>query len=223
MSASGQIASRRLRFDRVDMADTFRKVDFPFVGGTLVLDFLNTRPFVKGRPAELLETFDDLLSWLTRTACLDAHASPELLKRWSEGPEGPVITERARAFRETLRQMIEGIIRGRGISTEGLAAINFILAENDGSLRLERHGLGFRTRFAARPTQPIALLGGLAEGAADLLCDVDLRLIRRCANPTCGFLFYDATRNHRRQWCAMATCGNLMKVRAFRQRHRRTA
>ena len=205
------------------MMEALKRVDFSFVGGSTVLDFLNTRPLVKGRPTELLERFDDLVNWLSRAGRLDTRSSAELLKRCSEGPEGGIITERACVFRETLRQMIEGIIKGRGISTEGLAAINFILAENDGSLRLERHGLGFQTRFAARPTQPIALLGGLAEAAADLLCDLDLRLIRRCANPSCGFLFYDATRNHRRQWCAMATCGNLMKVRAFRLRHRRTA
>ncbi len=105
--------------------------------------------------------------------------------------------------------------------SEGLAAINFILAENDGGLRLERQGRGFRTRFVSRPTQPIALLGHVAEAAADLLSRRDPHLVRRCGNPDCVLYFYDATRNHRRQWCAMATCGNLMKVRAFRRRHRR--
>jgi predicted RNA-binding Zn ribbon-like protein len=117
--------------------------------------------------------------------------------------------------------MADGIVKGRGISTEGLAAINFILAENDGSLRLERQGAGFRTRFVSRPTQPIALLGTVAEAAADLLSAGRPHLIRRCENPDCVFFFYDSTRNHRRQWCAMASCGNLMKVRAFRKRQRR--
>ena len=150
-------------------------------------------------------------------------AAADALKRWNDGPEGDRIAERARAFRETLRHMAEGLVRGRGVSTEGLAAINFILAENDGNLRLERQGGGFRTRFAARPTSPITLLGSVAEAAADLLSRVDLDLVRRCGNPECVLFFYDTTRNHRRQWCAMGTCGNLMKVRAFRRRHRSTA
>ena len=137
-------------------------------------------------------------------------------------PEGARITERARAFRETLRHMADGLVKSRGASTEGLAAINFILAENDGNLRLERQGVGFRTRFAARPTSPIILLGSVAEAAADLLSRADLHLLRRCGNPDCVLFFYDTTRNHRRQWCAMGTCGNLMKVRAFRKRHRRS-
>ena len=119
--------------------------------------------------------------------------------------------------------MVDGLTKGRGVSTEGFAAINFILAENDGNLRLERSGGGFRTRFMARPTHPISLLGNVAEAAADLLAARDPRLIRRCGNPDCVLYFYDATRNHRRQWCAMGTCGNLMKVRAFRKRHRKGA
>ena len=146
---------------------------------------------------------------------------PAPLGGWAQGPR---TAKRARSFRETLRHMADGIVKGRGVPTEDLAAINFILAENDGGgLRLERHAGGFRTRFVSRPTQPIALLGHVAESAAGLLASRDLRLIRRCGNPDCVLYFYDATRNHRRQWCAMATCGNLMKVRAFRRRHRRRA
>ena len=60
-----------------------------------------------------------------------------------------------------------------------------------------------------------------APAAADLLGAKKPELIRRSGNPDCVLCFYDATRNHRRQWCAMGTCGNLMKVRAFRRRHRR--
>jgi predicted RNA-binding Zn ribbon-like protein len=178
---------------------------------------------VKGRPVEQLGSLEDLVRWLTRAGRLDSRAAADALKRWGDSAEGVRIAERARAFRETLRHMMEGIVRERGVAAEGPAAINFILAENDGTLRLERHAGAFRTRFAARPTQAIALLGSVAEAAADLLSARDHRLIRRCGNPDCSLFFYDATRNHRRQWCAMGTCGNLMKVRAFRRRHRRRA
>ncbi len=197
------------------------KPDFLFLAGHPCLDFLNTKPVVKGQPIELLSSYEDLLRWLTRAGRLDPRGSADALRRWGEGTEGERIAERARALRENLRHMSEGIVKGRGVSTEAMAAINFVLAENDGNLRLERHGAGFRTRFTARPTQSVSLLGTLAEAAADLLSRLDLRLIRRCGNPDCVLLFYDTTRNHRRQWCAMATCGNLMKVRAFRRRHRR--
>jgi len=198
-----------------------RAAEFPFVAGQSSLDFLNTRPVVRKQPVELLSTLEDFIRWLGRAGAIDPRAAADALRRWGNGPEGARIAERARSFRETLRHMIDGIVKGRGVPTEGLAAINFILAENDGGLRLERHGGSFRTRFISRPTQPIALLGHVAEAAAELLASRDLRLVRRCGNPDCVLYFYDTTRNHRRQWCAMATCGNLMKVRAFRRRHRR--
>jgi predicted RNA-binding Zn ribbon-like protein len=195
--------------------------DFVFLAGDACLDFVNTRPILKGHTTDLLMTFDDFLRWLTRAGRLDTRAAGEAQRRWGEGPEGITVIERARAFRETLRQMVDGLVRGRGVSTEGFAAINSVLAENDGTLRLERQAGKFRTRFAARPTQPVALLGTVAEAAAELLTARSVRLVRRCGNPDCVLYFYDATRNHRRQWCAMATCGNLMKVRAFRRRQRR--
>jgi predicted RNA-binding Zn ribbon-like protein len=205
--------------EKVEKTD---RTEFLFLAGHPCLDFLNTRPLVKGHAVELLGTLEEFLRWLTRAGRIDARAAGDAAKKWNDGPEGARITERARTFRETLRHMADGLVKSRGVSTEGLAAINFILAENDGNLRLERHGGGFRTRFAARPTNPIILLGSVAEAAADLLSRSDLHLLRRCGNPECVLFFYDTTRNHRRQWCAMGTCGNLMKVRAFRRRHRRS-
>jgi predicted RNA-binding Zn ribbon-like protein len=202
------------------MPERADRTAFLFLAGHPCLDFLNTRPVVKGQPVDLLPSLEDFLRWLTRAGQADARGAADALKRWNDGPEGAGLMERVRAFRETLRHMADGLVRGRGVSTEALAAINFILAENDGNLRLERQAGGFRTRFAARPTSPITLLGSVAEAAADLLSNSNLRLVRRCGNPECVLFFYDTTRNHRRQWCAMGTCGNLMKVRAFRRRHR---
>lgn len=202
------------------MTDKSERVDPVFLAGHPCLDFLNTRPVVKGRTVELLGGFEEFVRWLTRAGRLDSRSAADAMKRWGDSPDGSRIAERARAFRETPRHMAEEILKDRGIAAEGPAAINFILAENEGTLRLERHGGGFRTRFAAKPTQPISLLGNVAEAAADLMSSRDLHLVRRCGNPDCVLFFYDATRNHRRQWCAMRSCGNLMKVRAFRKRNR---
>jgi len=203
------------------MNSTVEPMDFLFLAGHPVLDFLNTRPLLKGRVVEQLGTLEQFTRWLIRAGRIDAKGAAEALRRWNDGPDGERIAERARAFRETLRSMTDGLVGGRGASTEGVAAINFVLAENDGNLRLERHGSKFRTRFAARSTSPISLLGTVAEAAADLLSRANLALVRRCGNPDCVLFFYDGTRNHRRQWCSMGTCGNLMKVRAFRKRHRK--
>jgi predicted RNA-binding Zn ribbon-like protein len=43
--------------------------------------------------------------------------------------------------------------------------------------------------------------------------------LKVCANDACQQAFYDSSRNRSGRWCSMATCGNRMKGRAYRQRH----
>ncbi|TPG33711.1 CGNR zinc finger domain-containing protein [Mycolicibacterium hodleri] len=44
--------------------------------------------------------------------------------------------------------------------------------------------------------------------------------MKACANDDCRWAFYDRSRNHGGTWCDMATCGNKLKNRDFRARHR---
>jgi hypothetical protein len=43
--------------------------------------------------------------------------------------------------------------------------------------------------------------------------------LKICSNDACQRAFYDSSRNRSARWCSMATCGNRMKGRAYRQRH----
>ncbi len=63
----------------------------------------------------------------------------------------------------------------------------------------------------------IAVTGSMATGTWARL--------KACANPACRLAFYDESRNSSGRWCSMATCGNRMKGRIYRQRHggRRTS
>lgn len=42
--------------------------------------------------------------------------------------------------------------------------------------------------------------------------------LKMCANDQCHWLFLDHSKNHSRQWCGAATCGNRERVRRFRGR-----
>ena len=44
--------------------------------------------------------------------------------------------------------------------------------------------------------------------------------LKACADPTCRWIFYDASRNRQGAWCSMATCGNRAKNRDLRARRR---
>jgi predicted RNA-binding Zn ribbon-like protein len=47
--------------------------------------------------------------------------------------------------------------------------------------------------------------------------------LKACPGPDCGWAFYDHSRNHASNWCAMSVCGSREKVRAYRKRRRSAA
>ncbi|MBM3668011.1 MAG: RNA-binding protein [Actinobacteria bacterium] len=44
--------------------------------------------------------------------------------------------------------------------------------------------------------------------------------LKLCENPDCRWAFYDNSRNRSGSWCRMGLCGNRLKNRAYRERHR---
>lgn len=51
----------------------------------------------------------------------------------------------------------------------------------------------------------------------ETLATYEPRRIRKCGNPACGWVVYDASKNASRRWCCN-TCASLMKARRFRRR-----
>ena len=45
--------------------------------------------------------------------------------------------------------------------------------------------------------------------------------LKACPEQSCGWAFYDRSRNRSSTWCSMAVCGNRAKARAFRERRAR--
>ena len=60
----------------------------------------------------------------------------------------------------------------------------------------------------------------IADSAAKLLTSPDRKRIKECASNNCLWLFLDTTKNHKRRWCDMKSCGNRAKVREHRRRKR---
>lgn len=65
--------------------------------------------------------------------------------------------------------------------------------------------------------------GALARLAAiviDAMHDGTWRRLKPCRRHDCRWLFYDHSTNRSGTWCSMAVCGNRLKARAYRRRHR---
>lgn len=193
---------------------------FLFVSNHLCLDFINTQMIQQGRLVDLLESFDDLVSWLVQASVLTAAEATEAVGKWGGQRAGDRTFEEARAFRAALRGMVEQIVKGRSVPTTAIESINRLLGARLGYTQLARVRGRFERRFQSQTTQTIHLLVPIAESARDLLCHFDLSLIKRCQNPACILYFYDTTKNHARHWCSMNICGNRMKVAAHYRRTR---
>jgi predicted RNA-binding Zn ribbon-like protein len=197
-------------------------VTFPFVGGRLCVDFVNTELVDAGARVDLLRGFDDLLDWCVRAELLAPTEAKTLLRDWGGRPEAVDAHRHAVEFRRALRAMLDGFAAGRvQVPASVLDAINGRLREAASERQVTRTRDGYALRERRIVDTPGQLLAAVAESAATLLSTDDLSLVRACQNPECVLFFYDTTKNHARRWCSMAACGNRAKVAAHYRRSAR--
>ena len=97
----------------------------------------------------------------------------------------------ARSLRENIRLLIEKRKAGqRGYAT----VLNGFLANAQSDLQLVWRKPGqLRIETVRRQNSPAAILGPVAESAADLLATADFRFVKRCESETCVLWFSDQT------------------------------
>ena len=215
----------------LDTSSTFsaalprERASFAFVGERLWLDFVNSDT---PRSADALRDFDALAAWLEAASLLDPERGLGMRRRAREQPSGAAAAiVDARRVRGALRALAE---RGAGsgaseqIRHEALNEINRVLGRSAGTRRVERRADGAYVRTFVPVGDAFAgLMIPIVESAADALILGELQRVRRCADSRCGRVFFDATKNGRRRWCDMATCGNRAKAARHRQKVRSVA
>ena len=201
------------------------RVPFAFVGERLWLDFVNSD---SARGADGLRDFETLMAWLEAAAVLDAERALGMRRRAREQPTGAAAAlVDARRVRAALRALAErGALTSTGeqVRGEALREINRVLGRSAGTRRVERRSDGTYARAFVPVGDAFAgLMIPIVESAADALILGELPRVRRCADMRCVRVFYDETKNGRRRWCDMATCGNRAKAARHRQKLRREA
>ena len=154
----------------------------------------------------------------------DAIDSPSTLKRWLVerdllGPRGRVTNadvEAAIELRNGLRAMLraaqglpfdeDDLRRARRLSRRTPLSIDL---GSDGAPRL--HPSDENVRGA---------LGRLLSDVMVAAATGALLRVKVCSAEDCQFVFYDRSRSRTQRWCAMETCGNRVKTRRYRHRHR---
>ncbi len=198
------------------------EVPFVFVGERLWLDFVNTDDARRGVRVDVLRDFDTLVRWLETTRVLDAERAVGIARRAVQQPAGAAAAlVDARRVRAALRTLAERGATSERTRADALLEINRVLGRSAGTRRVEWRSDGsFRQSFVPVGDAFAGLMIPVVESAAEALVHNELVRVRQCADPRCPRVFYDSTRNGRRRWCDMATCGNRAKAARFRARGR---
>ena len=189
---------------------------YAFIGNNLSLDFVNTVGYISSEnPTENLNSFSDLIEWSKQGKLI---SDDEAIVIFTKAKEN--ILESERVFRRVLRlrksvyDIFRSVISGEEISDEDLTILNRELSlamskaeifSREGELIWDWKNDGIER-----------ILFLITRVAAQLLTSSDLEKLKCCSGENCGWLFYDTSKNKRRQWCDMRDCGNLAKARRFR-------
>ena len=198
---------------------------FELTAGILCLDFVNTldnRP--SGEPKELLARYADLVRFAEDSGVLTP-ALADRLFAWSEaGPaEARRALEAAVELREAMYAVFSAVIAKHTVSASALARLNGYIQLAAQHVSLVPANGGFTWRYDSYADSPggfDTMLWPIVRSAAELLASENLPFVRACSSRTCQWFFIDTSKNHRRRWCSMKSCGNRAKVQRFYERQR---
>ncbi|UCG32619.1 MAG: CGNR zinc finger domain-containing protein [Phycisphaerales bacterium] len=123
-------------------------------------------------------------------------------------------------LRSLLQGIVGSIVAGAPPRQRDLAALNRWLSARPVRSRLSSERGQFRLQLVPTARGLDAVCFAIAASFAEFLVEGDLSRLRTCDNADCGWVFYDRTKSRTRRWCGDA-CGNLIKVREFRERRKR--
>jgi predicted RNA-binding Zn ribbon-like protein len=187
------------------------------LGGRACLDFANTLDW-RGTdsPVEYLLTCQDLIAWSRHAGILSDQEAP-LLSQAAEDPQADSAAQLSDAIRlrETIYRIFAAIAAGDPAPAKDLAAFNQFLAASRPFERLVQQDAGYVWDRAVDPQRLDSVLVFLIRSAVELLVSPEVRRVKRCGDPACGWLFLDTSRNGSRRWCDMRDCGNRAKASRF--------
>lgn len=195
------------------------------LGGRLCLDFVNTVEWWgKKVPHDYLATYNDLLAWGRHAHILTSKEAKTLSQKAAERrSEAKKILTRGLELRENIYRLFSAIAAGKKPAKKTLMRFNKHLAATMRSARIWEDQGCFRWDATGDKKKLDWILNPIIYSTAELLVSDELKKVKSCYNPFCGWLFLDRSRNQSRRWCDMKDCGNRAKATRFynkKQKHK---
>ena len=196
----------------------------PFVGGHLVLDFVNTASDHTNTPGDddLAPGYVNLVGWSRQAEALTDEDATQLLRAASKQPrEAAAVRKRALALREALHAIVLALTSDVEPAAHSLELFNHEYAVAIGHGGYVSAGSRLEWRWPSGPDVDLdRMLWPVCRSAADLLGGERLAKVRQCAAPGCQAMFLDGSKNGSRRFCSASGCGTAVRVQRFRDRHK---
>jgi predicted RNA-binding Zn ribbon-like protein len=187
------------------------------LGGRPCLDFVNTLDW-RGtdNPVEFLHTYQDLVAWSRHAGTISTKEAGIISQRSKTRPSKQTkVLGKAIKLRETIYRVFSSLSEGKPVATKDLASFNKFLARTMKNSQIVRTKDGYHWDSKGEMAKLDWILNPLIRSAADLLVSDELKRVKKCGDPACGWLFLDTSRNKSRRWCDMSDCGNRAKASRF--------
>jgi len=145
------------------------------------------------------------------------------LKRWGlqiPGLSGTRLVRELKKLRTVLQEEAQALAGRPGPGPGSFKRLNAYLGSVPLVRVLEIDQGRPRLRLKASRREMSSILAEIAASFAETIAKGETSRLKICGNADCRWIFYDRTKNKSRKWCEL-TCGNLMKVRRFRRRHKK--
>jgi predicted RNA-binding Zn ribbon-like protein len=205
------------------MSQSRPKTPFEYTGGNLCLDFANTvnNRTDPERRKDLLTDYARLLQWGEESGAVSKKTADHLQQLAAEAPGNAQSTLRSAVqLRDVIYDIFSSVAQRHGIPSTALATLNKAVQRAFEHAQITHGNRHFSWEWVLPEHSLDAMTWPVARAAADLLTSQDLTLVHQCAAEDCAWLFLDKTKNHRRRWCDMKTCGNRNKARRYYQRQK---
>jgi predicted RNA-binding Zn ribbon-like protein len=199
---------------------------FELDGGRVSLDFVNTVGGMRGyEPKEHLHAYADLLEFARQSGVVSDDHARRLAKRAAAEPEMAIrVFRRAIEFREALFRLWSAWVAEKPIPETDLEIVNAMVTRGLSRQKLIPSSVGSCCALGWEEADDLeVVLWPVAKDAADLLASEKASRVRMCEmsqEHECSWVFLDETKNGKKRWCSMQTCGNRAKARRFAAKQR---
>jgi hypothetical protein len=201
------------KFKALETAGVINTEGYYTVGGRTAIDFANTGTRI-GVDGEGLQTLEHLLTFLKSLTLLhEDEASSFHMFMFQNPARCEQVMADLLEIRKNFCAALEQMASGWPADPMFVSDLNDKLSTFPTKLVLEPTSEGYDLQEKLIEQGPEQLLFPILKDVAD-----QVNKVRKCASDTCELFFINTSRNGRRRWCSMSTCGNRAKVNAYLKR-----